>query len=389
MRIFAEISSHDSSGTSPGGRIVRVDSIPEEGDSTAVNGQFVFDIPEGVAVSVDSDSFFSPQTDPESIPARTASELLVRYPMYDHVLYNFYLDTDDLSNIDISTGLSYPSTGNTTPTLPTTYVAPSVPRCQVGRASGPGAVGMVPNSLALLPVSEARTTPVYGCVMTALLDLWAYNPCYIDVDSVSVPVGNTVDIGGVSLTSVAGARTSGSNDFDGSLATPTLVAADMVAAINDPANGFATFVEATVDPTTTSRVQLRPVPSSNTNVTVTTASASLTAVESHPGTDTLMVWWNVSLGDTSEDQGYAELGPGAGLNSPAIKSIVETNPETTDLLVYVSVDDGVTWFQANYLEPVDVLDAGTDLRICFINVGSDKLYLHGFCVLFPDLPAPL
>lgn len=59
-----------------------------------------------------------------------------------------------------------------------------------------------------------------------------------------VPVAGTITIGGVVLTAVAGARTPGSNDFDGTLGTTDLVAAEIVAAINDVANGFDAIVTA-------------------------------------------------------------------------------------------------------------------------------------------------
>ena len=101
------------------------------------------------------------------------------------------------------------------------------------------------------------------------------------------------------------------------------------------------------------------------------------------------MWWKVGLESTTEDQGFEGQGPGVGENSPAIKSHTELNPEPTNLFVYASVDDGVSWFQIPYLEPVDLVTAGTELRLCFVNASQQKAYLHGFCVLFPDLLPPL
>jgi hypothetical protein len=51
-------------------------------------------------------------------------------------------------------------------------------------------------------------------------------------------------INGITLTGVAGPRTSGSNDFDRGLGSKALIVADMVAAINDSANSFAGVVGA-------------------------------------------------------------------------------------------------------------------------------------------------
>lgn len=60
----------------------------------------------------------------------------------------------------------------------------------------------------------------------------------------SVPVTGTITIGGVVLTAAAGPRTPGNNDFDGTLGTTALVAAEIADAINDVANGFDTIVTA-------------------------------------------------------------------------------------------------------------------------------------------------
>jgi hypothetical protein len=60
----------------------------------------------------------------------------------------------------------------------------------------------------------------------------------------AVPVVGTITIGGVVLTAAAGARTPGNDDFDGTLGTTDLVAAEIVAAINDVANGFDAIVTA-------------------------------------------------------------------------------------------------------------------------------------------------
>jgi hypothetical protein len=67
-----------------------------------------------------------------------------------------------------------------------------------------------------------------------------------------LPVGATVTIGGIVLTNAGGPRTPGSNNFDGSLGTAALIAADIQDALNDAANTFDTLVSplavgATVD----------------------------------------------------------------------------------------------------------------------------------------------
>lgn len=386
MRIFIDIASHDSTGVAPGGRIVRTDSTPILGTETPVNGQWVFPVPEGAALEVTSSSYWFPQEDVGSIPSLTAAEFLIRYPMYDHIVYNFYLDNDDVNSFDLSGPVPHPTSANTTPMLPGILGAPLVPRCQLGGPAGAPAVGMVPNSLAILPRSENRGgNNVYGSLVTGAIDLWAFNPCYIDInDPVGLVDGDVVSLDGIPMT----ARTIVTlpDEFLLDLASAANTATRLANAINDGANSFSTLVLATVDPTVTNRVQLRPVPPTNTQVTVASAFSGYTIVESHPGTDEVMMWWKINRMSVTEDQGSTQAG---GVNSPAIKSLVEVDQEDVDLLVYVSADDGVSWYQTLYLEPIDLVNAGTLLRIAFINIGTDKIYVEGFCTLFPNLLPPL
>jgi hypothetical protein len=249
---------------------------------------------------------------------------------------------------------------------------------------------MVPNSLSLLPRSGGRANNVYGCVLTATVDLWSYNPCYIEInDPVTLVDGDIINLAGIPLTARAGAPVADEFQIDG--VSAAITATNLAAAITLVTNSFSGFVTATVDPANPNRVQLRPVPSTNTAVTVASAGGvtGFTVVESHPGTDEVMMWWSLGVDSTTEDQGFTDLGAGAGKNVPAIKSLTTIIPEPSALLVYASVDDGVNWSLVSFLEPVDLVNANTEMRLCFINVGGTKLCLHGFCVLFPDLPSPL
>lgn len=67
----------------------------------------------------------------------------------------------------------------------------------------------------------------------------------ITVTGTPLAAGNTITIGGRTLTGVAGTRTSGSNDFDVTGGTVTVIAAEIVAALSDTANDFAALVSAT------------------------------------------------------------------------------------------------------------------------------------------------
>lgn len=65
----------------------------------------------------------------------------------------------------------------------------------------------------------------------------------ITVDGL-LSAGDTIVIGGFTLTGVAGPRTSGQDDFDASLGTVNALATEIAAALNDEDNSFAGLVEA-------------------------------------------------------------------------------------------------------------------------------------------------
>ena len=94
-----------------------------------------------------------------------------------------------------------------------------------------------------------------------------------------------------------------------------------------------------------------------------------------------LLWWQISSFSTSEDvvQGY---GPTAGVNSPAIRSLVETSQEPAGLTVSMSNDDGSTWFTASRLTPVNFGVFDNRLRVAWVNTSSDRIYLLAFVVLF-------
>jgi len=88
--------------------------------------------------------------------------------------------------------------------------------------------------------------------------------------------GATITIGGVVLTAVAGARTPGSDDFDQSSGDPATIAADIVAAINDAGNSFATIATAT---SLAGVVTLEAVPAGVLGNAVTLASNSAVTMD--------------------------------------------------------------------------------------------------------------
>ena len=93
--------------------------------------------------------------------------------------------------------------------------------------------GIVPATaadvIALVPLAATVGAPSTGTILIGA----------------TIPAGTTINYQGLVLTAVAGPKTSGANDFNGSGAF-TDIAADIKAAISDPANAWAGSVTATV-----------------------------------------------------------------------------------------------------------------------------------------------
>lgn len=129
-------------------------------------------------------------------------------------------------------------------------------------------------------VADNATTPGglnfnAGTQATALIGV-AATPATADITVDTAPIAG----GPYVLTANAGPRTPGSDDYDGTLGTTAAIAADIAAAINDPANSFATFLSAAVGPgpaqvTLTWRVPgaaANPVANSSSHASVTIAA---------------------------------------------------------------------------------------------------------------------
>ena len=143
------------------------------------------------------------------------------------------------------------------------------------------------------------------------------------------------------LTDAGGPRTPGNNDYDGTLGTTAAIAADIAAAINDPANDFAAFLSAAVGPGP-SQVTLtwivpgaaaNPVANSSSNGTatisatfgggvgtaITTATAIVAAIQDPLNglTNTIQ---SHNTGGTSNVVNIRAITPGVAGNSIALAS---------------------------------------------------------------------
>ena len=104
------------------------------------------------------------------------------------------------------------------------------------------AITTTPQDVLLRGIKVANTTGARSCVR--ILGANSFASGTVTVNAAPLATGDTITINGIALTGTAGVRTSGSNDFSVSSMTSDGIAAEIVAALNDTANSFATLVEA-------------------------------------------------------------------------------------------------------------------------------------------------
>ena len=115
---------------------------------------------------------------------------------------------------------------------------------------------------------------------------------------------------------------------------------------------------------------------------VVTDTIDISGVTSGVGADDFMVWWKIYSFSTSDDvlSGY---GATTGLNTPALKSIIEVDQEPASLEVWLSIDDGITWTQMGRLEPTGFCVKNHLLRLAFLNRSTTaKVYLAAYSIMF-------
>ena len=260
MRLFVDLATD---------RIVRVGPTPNGAETTVVNGKWVFEIPEGADVEVDSTSTIS------SVELDSLAELLIRYPMYDNIIGSWFREAADMDVID--------TTGPGPVTGPLRY--------RMGRQTTTANPGVAPNCIEIPAINLRGATNDPGQFVVGTIDLSIPQPGFP-----GIPLG----------------------------------------------------------------------------------------------TDEVMLWWKFATFNTTDDVTTPDGGWTAlSTNTPAQRRLVEPmNHTPSGISAFVSNDGGATWFKAYYLEPIDLINNGTQFKVAFVNEGDDPVHLLGFCALFPDHWAP-
>jgi hypothetical protein len=97
------------------------------------------------------------------------------------------------------------------------------------------------------------------------------------------------------------------------------------------------------------------------------------------GADEFLVWWYLWDFGRVEDQ-LKDFG--GTINAPGTREIIERNQEPGGFFVYLSNDDGVTWYPVPRLTPTDLFVFNTDVRLLFVNISSGRRYLAAYGIMF-------
>ena len=99
-------------------------------------------------------------------------------------------------------------------------------------------------------------------------------------------------------------------------------------------------------------------------------------ISGYGGADEFLLWWKLYDWNTSADVTYD------GINTPALRNLIEVDNEPSGLTVYISNDDGANYEEASLMTPTPLPVLGNDVRVAFVNTGTDKRYLAAYAILF-------
>jgi hypothetical protein len=288
MQVVADIVSS---------RILNTIPTPDEGGVVVCNGKYLFPIPEGASVEITDATYILPQN-AGSLTAQCAESLLIRYPMYSNILYNALVEPSDLLAFDLNTSnnpfglINRAFTGRALGPAPTGISPNTVCVLNQNNAASPSRPGcLTTDVITTIPgaddvmlwyaIAEIDTTEDvnHGFGTTSGVNIPAFRnlircdqdppgfQAYVSNDGGSTwveadrlvpadlvvfgdtratagmtvttsPSTATITIAGQTLTPTAGPRTSGANDYNAIAGSPAGIAADIIAAINDPNNAF-------------------------------------------------------------------------------------------------------------------------------------------------------
>lgn len=112
-----------------------------------------------------------------------------------------------------------------------------------------------------------------------------------------------------------------------------------------------------------------------------TNTMDITSQTAGAGAREFMVYWKIYQFECTHDIN-SKNGANGTMNSPALRKIIEIDQEPSDLEVFLSVNDGASYFPIGRLEPTAFCTSGTKIRLAFRNTGDVKYYIASYAVMF-------
>jgi hypothetical protein len=115
---------------------------------------------------------------------------------------------------------------------------------------------------------------------------------------------------------------------------------------------------------------------------IVTDTIDVGALTGGVGATEFLVYWYIYEFDTTNDV-RSSFGATAGLNTPAIRNVLELDQEPSDFEVFISINDGANFFPVDRLIPIAFCDPGLLIRLAFKNTNAlNKRYIAHYALIF-------
>lgn len=186
MRARIDLRSHVAGGP----QITQVEPTPPLGFQTPVNGQYLIPFPDGIELTINTDSYVldgGGGLDGGDITSMAFAQLLAMFPMYGNIYFNPLLTDEHVGELDLTAlfkNVNLPAPHGPSPPNPPVYFPT---RAVTGRGplnppAQPYAAGQMPTHTHLLPVNDTMVDPPEslperpGMLITTDIDISALEP---------------------------------------------------------------------------------------------------------------------------------------------------------------------------------------------------------------------
>lgn len=116
---------------------------------------------------------------------------------------------------------------------------------------------------------------------------------------------------------------------------------------------------------------------------IVTDTIDISSLTGGVGASAFAVYWYIYEFDTTVDVINPTIGTFAGQNTPSLRQAIELDQEPLDFEVFISVNDGASFFPVERLVPISFCNPATLIRLAFKNTNSlTKRYIAHYGLLF-------